>query len=185
MHDPQDNLYAYLTSLQQSALAALKRLPLKSRAAQGALMALRAVCGAGLAYTIGRALHTEQAFWAAITAIAVTQHDYADTLTQSRDQFIGAIAGGIVGFAAKTLGAENIPAYLAAVAVVIVACWCLRVSTAARLGAITTTIVLLVPTQGPVWDVALFRVAEVAIGMACALPVCWLASLVERRWLHG
>jgi uncharacterized membrane protein YccC len=185
MHDPQDNLYAYLTSLQQSALGALKRLPLKSRAAQGALMALRAVCGAGLAYSIGRALHTEQAFWAAITAIAVTQHDYADTLSQSRDQFIGAIAGGIVGFATAALGAENMPAYLAAVAVVIVACWCLRVSTAARLGAITTTIVLLVPTQGPVWDVALFRVAEVAIGMACALPVCWVFSFAERRWLHN
>lgn len=184
MHDPQENLVAYLSSLQQSALSALKLLPLKSRAAQGALMALRAVCGAGLSYSIGRALHTEQAFWAAITAIAVTQHDYADTLSQSRDQFIGAIAGGIVGFAAATLGPENMAAYLVAVAVVIVACWCLRVSTAARLGAITTTIVLLVPTHGPVWDVALFRVAEVAIGMACALPVCWLFSYFERRWLR-
>ncbi|QBR00385.1 FUSC family protein [Paraburkholderia pallida] len=184
MQDPQENLFAYLTSLQQSALSALKLLPLKSRAAQGAFMALRAVCGAGLAYSIGRALHTEQAFWAAITAIAVTQHDYADTLTQSRDQFIGAIAGGIVGFAAATLGPENMAAYLVAVAVVIVACWCLRVSTAARLGAITTTIVLLVPSHGSVWDVALFRVAEVAIGMACALPVCWGFSYIERRWLH-
>jgi uncharacterized membrane protein YccC len=184
MFDPQDNLFAYLSSLQQSALGALKRLPLKSRAAQGTLMALRAVCGAGLAYGIGHALHTEQAFWAAITAIAVTQHDYADTLAQSRDQFIGAIAGGVVGFAAATLGPENLTAYLVAVAVVIIACWCLRVSTAARLGAITTTIVLLVPTHGPVWDVALFRVAEVAIGMACAVPVCWVFSLVERKWLH-
>jgi uncharacterized membrane protein YgaE (UPF0421/DUF939 family) len=184
MHNPQDNLYAYLTSLQQSALGALKRLPLKSRAAQGALMALRAVCGAGLAYSIGRALHTEQAFWAAITAIAVTQHDYADTLTQSRDQFIGAVAGGVVGLGTATFGAENLAAYLVAVSVVIVGCWCLRVSTAARLGAITTTIVLLVPMHGSVWDVALFRVAEVAIGMACALPVCWIFQYIEQRWLH-
>ncbi|MFX1764458.1 FUSC family protein [Paraburkholderia sp. A1RI-2L] len=185
MHDPQENLFGYFSSLQQSALSALKHLPLKSRAAQGMLMALRAVCGAGLAYSIGRALHTEQAFWAAITAIAVTQHDYADTLTQSRDQFIGAISGGIVGFVAATLGPENMAVYLVAVAVVIVSCWCLRVSTAARLGATTTTIVLLVPSHGPVWDVALFRVAEVAIGMACALPVCWGFSYFERRWLHA
>jgi uncharacterized membrane protein YccC len=185
MQNPQENLFAYLASLQEAALGALKRLPLKSRAAQGSLMALRAVCGAGLAYGIGHALHTQQAFWAAITAIAVTQQNYADTLTQSRDQFIGAIAGGVVGFAAATLGPENIAAYLVAVAVVIVACWCLSVSTAARLGAITTTIVLLVPTNGPVWDVALFRVAEVAIGMACALPVCWVCSYVERKWLHA
>lgn len=185
MHDPQENLFAYLTSLQQSAVGALKRLPLKSRAAQGAFMALRAVCGAGLAYSIGRALHTEQAFWAAITAIAVTQHDYADTLSQSRDQFIGALAGGVCGFAAATLGSENIAVYLVAVAVVIVACWCLKVSTAARLAGITTTIVLLVPSQGPIWGVALFRFAEVTLGMLCALPVCWLFSYVERHWLHN
>jgi uncharacterized membrane protein YgaE (UPF0421/DUF939 family) len=184
MHDPQENLFAYLTSLQQSALTALKRLPLKSRAAQGTFMALRAVCAAGLAYSIGRALHTEQAFWAAITAIAVTQHDYADTLAQSRDQFIGAIAGGVVGLATAAIGAENLAAYLVAVSVVIIGCWCLSVSTAARLGAITTTIVLLVPMHGSVWDVALFRVAEVAIGMACAVPVSWLFSYIEQRWLH-
>ena len=83
--DSQESHFAYLTSLQQSAFSVLKSLPLKSRVAQGLLMALRAVCGAGLAYSIGVALHTEQAFWAAITAIAVTQHDYADTLSQSRD----------------------------------------------------------------------------------------------------
>jgi uncharacterized membrane protein YccC len=184
MHDPQDNLFAYLSSLQQSAVGTLKRLPLKSRAAQGALMALRAVCGAGLAYSIGLAIHSEQAFWAAITAIAVTQHDYADTLSQSRDQFIGALAGGICGFAAATLLPQTLLVYLLAVAFVIVACWCLKVSTAARLGGVTTTIVMLVPAQGPVWDVALFRCAEVTIGMLCALPVCWLFSYVERKWLN-
>ena len=70
------------------------------------------------------------------------------------------------------------------VSVVIIGCWCLSVSTAARLGAITTTIVLLVPMNGPVWDIALFRVAEVAIGMACAVPVSWLFSWIEQRWLH-
>jgi uncharacterized membrane protein YgaE (UPF0421/DUF939 family) len=185
MQNPQENLFAYLTSLQQSAIGALKSLPLKSRAAQGLLMALRAVCGAGLAYSIGRALHTEQAFWAAITAIAVTQHDYADTLSQSRDQFIGAVAGGICGFAAAMIGSENIAVYLVAVSVVIVACWCLKVSTAARLAAITTTIVLLVPAQGPLWGVPLFRFAEVTLGMLCALPVCWLFSHAERRWLQA
>jgi hypothetical protein len=89
-----------------------------------------------------------------------------------------------VGLGTATFGAENLAAYLVAVSVVIVGCWCLRVSTAARLGAITTTIVLLVPMHGSVWDVALFRVAEVAIGMACALPVCWIFQYIEQRWLH-
>jgi len=183
MNDPQDNLVAYLSTLQQSVRHALKRLPLKSRFAQGVLMAVRAVGGAGLAYGIGLALHTEQAFWAAITAIAVVQQNYTDMLSQSRDQVIGAAAGGVCGFAAATLGAGNLGAYLVALAVVIVGCWLMKVGSAARLGGVTTTIVLLVPATGPAWDVALIRFAEVSIGMACALPVGWLVSYLERRWL--
>ncbi|PXW22455.1 FUSC family protein [Paraburkholderia caballeronis] len=185
MNEPQDNLIAYLTTLQHSWSSALKRLPLKSRAAQGVLMAIRVVSGAGLAYGIGLALHTQQAFWAAITAIAVSQQNYSDMLSQSRDQVIGAAAGGVCGFAAATFGAGNLGAYLVALAVVIVGCWLLKVGTAARLGGITTTIVMLVPAQGPAWDIALVRFAEVTIGMACALPVGWLVSYAERRWLEA
>jgi len=174
---------AHFSSLQQLAAGALKRLPLRSRAAQGALMALRAVCAAGLAYGIGRQLHAQQAFWAAMTAIAVTQHDYADTLSQSRDQLIGAVAGGIVGLGAASLWPEDAVVYLVSIAIVIVACWCLKVSTAARLAATTTTIILLVPAQGTAWGIALVRCAEVSLGMACALPVSWVVGYVERRWL--
>lgn len=183
MNDSEDNLAAYLATLQQSLHHALKRLPFKSRLGRGVLMAVRVVGGAGLAYGIGLALHTQQAFWAAITAIAVVQQNYADMLSQSRDQVIGAAAGGVCGFAAATLGQGNVGVYLLAVAVVIVGCWLLNVGSAARLGGITTTIVLLVPAQGPPWDIALIRFAEVSIGMACALPVGWLVSYVERRWL--
>lgn len=183
MTDPQSSRSAYVALLQQSMFNVFKRLPLKSRAMQGVLMGMRAVCAASLAYGIGRALHTEQAFWAAITAIAVTQHDYVDTLNQSRDQLIGAAAGGVCGFAGAWLGGGHFAAYAATVAVVIVGCWCLNVGSAARLGATTATIVMLVPSIGPAWDVALFRFAEVSIGMACALPVGWLMSWFERRCL--
>jgi len=183
MAEPQEKLMAHFSSLQQSAAGALKRLPLKSRAAQGTLMALRAVCAAGLAYGIGRQLHVQQAFWAVMTAIAVTQHDYADTLSQSRDQLIAAIAGGIVGLAAASLWPADVTAYLVSIFIVIIGCWCLKVSTAARLAATTTTIILLVPSQGPAWDIALVRCAEVSLGMACALPVSWIFGYIERRWL--
>ncbi|PLZ04157.1 hypothetical protein CY652_00260 [Burkholderia sp. WAC0059] len=185
MNDSPDNLLAHLTTLQQSVFNVFKRLPLKSRALQGLLMALRAVCAASLAYGLGELLHTGQAFWAAITAIAVTQHNYADTLNLSRDQFIGALAGGVCGFAGAVLGGGYYEAYVATIAIVITGCWCLNVGSAARLGAITATIVLLVPAAGPAWSVALVRFAEVTIGMVCALPVSWLFSYAERRWLHN
>lgn len=160
----------------------VKALPFPDRIVEGGLMALQAVCGASLAYAIGSALHTAQPFWAAITAIAVTQQRYSDTRNLSRDQFIGALAGGLFGFAGASLGAgaHEILGYAATVAAVIVACWCMNVGSAARLGAITATIVLLVPMQGPLWDVPLFRLLQVILGAACTLLVSWLFTQAAR-----
>lgn len=169
--------------IQQSVLDLFKGLSFSQRLAQGVLMALQAVCGACLAYGIGRALHTEQAVWAAITAIAVTQHNYADTMALSRDQFVGAMAGGLLGFAGAAFGGGHLVAYAITIAVVIVCCWCLNVGSAARLGGVTATIVLLFPVDGPLWDVPLVRLGEVTLGTVCALTVSWGLSRIERYWV--
>jgi uncharacterized membrane protein YccC len=161
----------------------VKSLPFRERLAEGSMTALQAVSGACLAYGIACALHPQQAFWAAITAIAVTQHSYTDTRNLSRDQFVGAMAGGIFGFVGASLGAgtHEILGYATTTAAVIVVCWCLNVGSAARLGAITATIVLLVPAQGPLWDVPLFRLVQVVLGTVSTLLISWLFSQVQRR----
>jgi uncharacterized membrane protein YgaE (UPF0421/DUF939 family) len=161
----------------------LKSLPFRDRLTEGSLTALQAVCGACLAYGVASALHTQEAFWAAITAIAVTQRSYADTRNLSRDQFIGAMAGGLFGFAGASLGAgtHEILGYAATIAAVIVVCWCANVGSAARLGAITATIVLLVPAQGPLWGVPLFRLEQVVLGTVSTLLVSWLFTQVQQR----
>jgi uncharacterized membrane protein YccC len=160
----------------------LKGLPFRDRIAEGLLMALQAVAGACLAYAIARIVHPQQAFWAAITAIAVTQHTYADTRNLSRDQFVGAMAGGLFGFAGAWLGAgtHEILGYATTIGAVILVCWCVNVGSAARLGAITATIVLLVPQQGPLWDVALERLGEVTLGTLSALFVSLIVSRLQR-----
>ncbi|AFT87785.1 FUSC family protein [Paraburkholderia phenoliruptrix] len=170
-------------SAGESLFAFLKSLPFAERLAEGGLMAFQAVAGASLAFGIGEALHTEQAFWAAITAIAVSQHSYIDTRKLSRDQFIGAMVGGLCGLAGATLGHGYFAAYGATVAAAIVICWLVNVGSAARLGGITATIMLLVPGIGPAWDKALLRLGEVTLGTVCALLIAWLMSVVEKRWL--
>ncbi|WP_074771122.1 MULTISPECIES: FUSC family protein [Paraburkholderia] len=169
-------------SAANSLFAFLKALPLGERLIEGGFMAVQAVAGASLAFAIGRALHTEQAFWAAITAIAVSQHSYIDTRNLSRDQFIGAMVGGMCGLAGALLGGGHFAAYAATVAIAIVICWVVNVGSAARLGGITATIMLLVPGMGPAWDKALLRLGEVTIGTVCALLVAYLMSRIEQRW---
>ena len=161
----------------------IKALPFGDRLAEGGLMALQAVSGACLAYSVAGLLHTKQPFWAAITAIAVTQHRYSDTRNLSRDQFNGALIGGLFGFAGAWLGAgtHEVFGYAATIAAVIVVCWCINAGSAARLGAITATIVLLVPVQGPLWDVPLFRLLQVVLGTVSTLVVSWVFTQAGNR----
>ncbi|HEV3422934.1 MAG TPA: FUSC family protein [Paraburkholderia sp.] len=169
-------------SAANSLFAFLKALPLPDRLIEGCVMALQAVAGASLAFWIAHQLHAEQPFWAAITAIGVAQHSYVDTRNLSRDQFIGAMVGGVCGLAGAVLGGGDFLAYAATVAVAIILCWGANIGSAARLGGITATIMLLAPRVGPPWEVALARLGEVTLGTLSALLVCWLISSAERRW---
>ncbi|MEK6424572.1 MAG: FUSC family protein [Burkholderia gladioli] len=172
--------------IQQSISSLFKGMSLRERTRQGAAMALQAVCGACLAYGLGRLLHSEQAVWAAVTAISVTQHQYSDTMSLSRDQFIGAMVGGVLGFAGAALGnahyATHLIAYAVAIGATIVICWCLDVGSAARLGGVTATTVLLFPGNGPLWDIPLIRLGMIALGTVCALVVCAVQARIERWW---
>jgi uncharacterized membrane protein YgaE (UPF0421/DUF939 family) len=57
----------------------------------------------------------------------------------------------------------------------------LNVGSAARLGAITATIVLLVPAQGPLWGVPLFRLMQVVLGTVSTLLVSLIFTRVQQR----
>ena len=182
MTAPDESRREARTNAANSLFAFLKALPLGDRLAEGSVMAAQAVAGASLAFVIGRWLHTEQAFWAAITAIAVSQHSYIDTRNLSRDQFIGAMVGAVCGLIGATLGGGYLAAYAATVGAAIVICWVVNVGSAARLGGITATIMLLVPGVGSPWDRALLRLGEVTLGTVCALLVTLIMSRIEKHW---
>jgi len=172
-----------LRRAQQALDDLFRSLPPGRRLVSGLVMAFKAVGAASLAYAIGHALHTEQAFWAAITAIGITQPHYKDTRGQGRDQCMGAAFGGIAGLLGLwTGGPGDFASYALALAVVTVACWTANAGAAARLGGITATIVLLVPSHdGPAWSIAFYRLGEVALGTVCAVVVGWLVSLVQDK----
>lgn len=179
----RDNLRR-LFDVQQGMSAMYRRLPWTHRLVHGLWQALLALVAASAAYGLGLVLHTQQAFWAALTAIAVTQQSYLDTRSSSRVQIIGALVGGVVGFGAVLLLGEHYPAYAAAIVVAIAACWLGGVGSAGRLSATTTTIIMLVPHAGSFWWVALTRVGEVALGITCALSVVALGERVQRWWVR-
>jgi len=186
MNSPRRSLDEHrhrLAALADEVLRLRAALPRRERLLAGLAHALRAVLAASLGYWAALALGLEQGYWAAITAISVSQSSYAEVRTSSRDQFIGAMLGGLVGLAAATLGHEHYLAYVLAVVVGMLACWLLNLGAAGRISGITSTIILLVPHEGAFWQFALFRLGEVTLGAIAALLVTRVLDLLERRWL--
>ena len=173
-----------LLGFQEGVAELYRRLPWTHRTMQGLWLASLALVAASSAYGLGLLLHTQQAFWAALTSIAVTQQNYLDTRASSRDQIIGALVGGVAGLGAVLIAGETYTAYAAAIVVAITACWLFGVGSAARLSGSTTTIVMLVPHTGTFWIVALTRIGEVALGIACALVVVSIGERLQARWLR-
>ena len=160
-----------------------KHLPWGHRLVDGLSMAAQALAAGSLGYGVGLLLHTEQAFWGALTAIAVTQQTYMDTRKSSLDQVIGAAIGGTVALISSYVAKDNYTAYAITMVIAIVLCWCFKVGSSGKLSATTVTIVMLVPHVGPFWTVALTRLGEVTIGIASALLVTRVAHWLEDRWL--
>lgn len=159
-----------------------RTMPLGGRVRTGVFMALKTVLAASVAYGIGHALHTGQAFWAAISAIAVIQPHFGDTRGAGRDRILGTAFGGVAGLLGLWVGGGgDLLSFAVGLGVVTIACWTANARAAARVGGITAAILLLVPSDGPVWETALYRLGEVLLGTACALGIGWLVAFAEER----
>ena len=167
-----------LSLLADEVMRLRQALPARDRLLVGLTHALRAVLAASLGY------------WAAITAISVSQANYVEVRNSSRDQFIGAIIGGLIGGLAggldgldvATFGHYHYVAYVLAVIVGMMLCSAFNLGAAGRISGTTTTIIMLVPHSGAFWQIALFRLGEVTLGATAALLVSFAFDALERRF---
>jgi uncharacterized membrane protein YccC len=179
-----------LSLLTDEVLRLRQALPARARLLVGLTHALRAVMAASLGYFTAIELGLGQGFWAAITAISVSQTNYVDVRNSSRDQFIGAIIGGLIGglagglasMDAATFGDYHFLVYVLTVIVGMMLCSAFNLGAAGRISGTTTTIIMLVPHSGAFWQIALFRLGEVTLGAAAALLVSFVFDALERRF---
>jgi uncharacterized membrane protein YccC len=151
------------------------------RVVDGVQHAVMSAGAAVIAFFPTKALGFEEGFWAAITAIAVVQTEFAATRSTARDQFIGAAIGGVIGFATALIAGHHLATYAAAVAAAILICWLIEIPTAARLSGTTATIILLVPHTGSPLGIFLARVSEVGWGVSVAVAVVWSVSWLRAK----
>ena len=125
---------------------------------------------------VARLFRLQEAYWAPITTLVITQSSLGAALAVSRQRFVGTALGAVVGAIAAGYIGRSVLIFGATVFLLGLLCALLRSErNAYRFGGVTLAIVLLIPRPAAAWEIAFHRCAEVfiGIGVALLLTVVW------------
>ena len=134
--------------------------------------------------TAGRLPFLRDIYWAPIAAVVVLYPERDATQKAGVDRFLGTAIGSIVGWGSAAWWHERLAVYAAAVFVAVGVCHLAGRPAAARLCAVTVTVITLIPHDGAPEIVAFHRFMEVSYGVLCALAYTYVEDGV-RRWGRG
>jgi uncharacterized membrane protein YccC len=137
---------------------------------QGLEHPARTAVAAMASLIVADAFKLPEAYWAAVTALVVTQSTLGAALKISGQRFAGTALGAVAGALIAIYLPPTALVFGGAVLVLGIVCAALNLDRAAyRFAGITLAIVLLVAHEGPAWMVAIHRFLEVSIGIAVGL----------------
>ncbi len=160
-------------------LPANKRLrwnALKRQALPVLVHSARTAVAAVVSFLVARLFRLQEAYWAPITTLVITQSSLGAALTVSWQRLIGTALGAVVGAILAIYFGRNVVIFGTGVFVLGLLSALVRSDRSAyRFAGVTLAIVLLIPRSGSPWQVALHRCAEVFIGIVVALllTVVW------------
>jgi uncharacterized membrane protein YccC len=131
---------------------------------------VRTAAAVAASLLVARWCRLSEAYWAPITTIVITQSSLGAAFAVSWERFIGTLVGAVLGAIAASYLAPSAFVFGVCVFALGLVCAVVRMDRSAyRFGGVTLAIVLLIPREGPAWQVAFHRFAEVSIGIVMAL----------------
>jgi uncharacterized membrane protein YgaE (UPF0421/DUF939 family) len=139
---------------------------------QGAVHVTRVTTGALISLLIAQLFKLPEAYWAAITALVVTQSTFGASFKISWHRFVGTAIGAAAGALLATYFGENVFIFAGGAFALGILCSALNLDKAAyRFAGITLAITMLADHAKAAWLVSLDRFIEVSLGIAVALAV--------------
>jgi len=137
---------------------------------------VRTAVAAVVSLLVARVFRLQEAYWAPITTLVITQSSLGAALAVSWQRLVGTVLGAAVGAVVASHFAPHVLVFGACIFILGLLSAAARSDRSAyRFGGVTLAIVLLVPRAGPAWRIAIHRFAEVSIGIGVAL-------LLARVW---
>ena len=149
--------------------------------AGGLRQALMTAAAAWISYESTKRIGLREGYWAAISAIVVMQANLDDTRHSARDRFIGTAIGGVIAWICATAWQGHVWIYALAVGLTVFSCWVADVSNAGRLAAVAVTVIVLIPRNEAIWQIALFRFLEVSWGIAVTMGIVYSMDYIGDR----
>ncbi len=119
-------------------------------------------------------------YWAPIAAVIVLYPDREATVKAGVQRLIGTAIGSVVGWGSAAWWHESVLLYGAAILVAVAVCHLLRLPDAARLCAVTVSVITIIPHRESAGSVALGRFVTVSYGVGCALAYMAAVDAVRR-----
>jgi uncharacterized membrane protein YgaE (UPF0421/DUF939 family) len=126
-----------------------------------------------------------ETYWTPIAAIVVLYPNREATKKASGERFVGTVLGSLVGWGSAEWWHQNLLLYGLAILVAVGICYLLGLGNAARLCAVSVTVITIIPRPEPAHVVAFHRFVEVSYGVACALFYTVAVGFVSRRLRPG
>jgi uncharacterized membrane protein YccC len=138
---------------------------------------LRLLVGCAISFALSKLFHLQEAYWALITTVVVTQPALNETITASINRVMGTIIGAAIGFLVLEAATPSLPAAWLFWPALLPLAILTSMRQSLRLSCITLIVVVLIPSTGPVFTRPLDRVIGILLGTAAALVVA-----VVLRW---
>jgi uncharacterized membrane protein YgaE (UPF0421/DUF939 family) len=123
-----------------------------------------------------------EAYWAPIAAVVALYPDREATKRAAIERFLGTLIGSLVGWGGAAWWHHDVLLYGLAILVAVGLCYLLRLENAARLCAVSVTLIAIIPRAEAAHLVAFHRFVEVSYGVACALLYTLAVDSVRHRW---
>jgi uncharacterized membrane protein YccC len=124
---------------------------------------------------VARMFRLQEAYWAPITTLVITQSSLGAAFPVSAQRFIGTVLGAVLGAVVASHFGASVVVFGGCVFILGLLCNLTHTdSTGYRFGGIALAIVILIPRTGPAWRIAFHRLAEVSIGIVVALILAWV-----------
>jgi uncharacterized membrane protein YgaE (UPF0421/DUF939 family) len=143
------------------------------------LDSLRTTFAAMAAMFLARMLKLPEFYWAPISAIVIVQSTIPP-MTLGWQRFVGTALGAVVGIVLATFLHSNTWVYGFGILACGMLARALRLGGAYRFGAITLSIILLVPRAQAPWITGWHRFLEVSLGIFVALVVTTVWPLAKK-----